>query len=206
MPLREVKAVKTIGWSSRGGGEFDLKGLTEDEMEAVDGALNGSKWIRVVEGRLEISDVFEGHPDQIEDETMHPFWMSSLETGGVQLELFSVGDSFDPKINLRGSSFTISSLCGYNYSPEKYRSNAKRLESYGFVCMRSKRDEGSGQFWEHWHLGDLFFAKGKLKKCVDKRKNANQRIKAKIAVDFIRRNVEFGSMDISVQRLAMVIE
>ena len=78
------------------------------------------------------------------------------------------------------------------------------MTRWGFDCLRSKRGK-KGRFWEIWYLPGFWRATEELKEAIDKAgKNTPERTKAAIA--FLAKNAQFGSMDISVQKLAMVID
>ena len=113
-----------------------------------------------------------------------------------------------------GAHITIQSLCAHRYSVESYAEESGKLLGYGFIQLRSRRGKDAC-FWELWYLPGVLFAKGKLKEAIDlisvntdvnhlRHRTDKERLKA--AVDFLRQNVIFGTLDVSVQRLAMIIE
>lgn len=158
----------------------------------------GSCWVRIKDGELEIVNSWEPTPDPVADEETLPFWRKATEIERAQLQLIEMeplGDHTFPSIS-------IQSLCGYYYSPENYQVQAGKLKSYGFECLRSQR-RTDGRFCEIWHLSDLIFAEGELKEKVGRHKGKNA---LKVAVSFLAQNVSFGTLDVSIQRLAMVID
>ncbi len=191
--------IKSIGGNEGG---ISLHGFLQEDLEKMEGCiLGGHCWMRVVNGKPEFIKSYHPLPDPITDEHMFPFWRQSTEDEEKHpqnYELFnheSFGDYESPSISIRY-------LCGFSYSREKYKEVAERLESFGFQCMRSKRGDG-GHYWEIWFLIGLFMAKGELEEFVSR--GANHKEKLKEALEFLRadRGISFGTLDVSVQRLAL---
>lgn len=198
---------KKVGVSSYSKEDVHITGLEGNESDKIQAALRGEKWIRgTKEGRLESVSSFEPLPDPIGDERMLPFWRALPDDEkarksvikGIDLDAEAMKNIFSPSI-------IIQSLCGYNYSPENYRSQANRLESYGFSIMRSKRG-ADGKFWEIWFLSGLWAAEGELKRRVEENKNWGEEKKLTIALEFLRYNVQFGTLDVVIQRLCQVLD
>ncbi len=191
-----------------GAGSITVKGILPNEVDiALGSILGGHYWIRGgKDGRLEHVPSYEKLPEPITDEKMQPFWNEvKSEDVHVQLKMFS--HITDPAEYWRYSSpsITIQYLCGYDYTKEGYTKQAKLLESFGFECLRSRRGD-DGKFWEIWYLSGLWRAKGSLLKAIDVSGRKNEKLQAKVAVEFLRQNVSFGTLDISVQRLAQIME
>lgn len=195
--------------SSRSGCAVKVENLTDEEKDQLTGAMShGSSWVRVDKegGRLITHPVFAPFPDPVVDKEMHPFWRGPSDVEremARQPTLFNFGD-------LHGSSpsFFISHLCGYNYTPENYKLQASRLKSYGFVEMRSERGD-DGKFWNNWFLPGVWLAQGELKEMVDKLKAdpvLNNEQRTDRVVQFLCHNVQFGTLDLVVQRAAMVLD
>lgn len=114
-------------------------------------------------------------------------------------------EMFDPNIlqHERSWSIYIQSLCGYDYTDEKYQEEVAKLDSYGFIRLRSGVDENKN-FIEIWYLPGIPFAKGDLRDILmgiverDKEKT-NWRLER--VLEFLRKNVRFGTLDVSVQKL-----
>ncbi len=183
-----------------GSGSITITGLDRDEVEKVRAAVKaGTQWMKVQEGRIEFHAAVKELPEPTED-SMLPFWRPLREGEGVvQEELLSSAEEISDR---HGSpSITIQHLCGYYYTPEKYKLEAARLESWGFECMRSRRGNEGG-YWEIWYLPGLWSAKGSLKQAMGEErpstKNAYKR-----AMEHIRTKASFGTCDVAVQRLAM---
>lgn len=197
MPEEESKPrVKAYGGTE---GCIEVSGFSRDDLEKMLSSMQvGGCWVRVKDGKLETINSWEPAPDPVRDEEIFPFWRKPIGVESVQLQLIEmemVDDHSYPSIS-------IQSLCGYDYSPENYRIQAEKLESYGFECLRSRRGTG-GKFQEVWYLSDLIFAKGELKEEI----GAHEGKKAlKLAVSFLGQRVSFGTLDVSVQRLAMVLD
>ncbi len=150
-------------------------------------------------GRISFFPVYDDLPDPIKDKEMLPFWRP-VRNPGTQGQLFSefahsTETGYSPSI-------TITSLCGYNYSPENYQAQAENLKSWGFEQLRSQRGDDF-RFSEIWYLRALFSAKGALSgiiKYVEK-----DDVKLKVALEFLKKNASFGSLDVSTQRLAAIV-
>ncbi|OGI90408.1 hypothetical protein A2911_00245 [Candidatus Nomurabacteria bacterium RIFCSPLOWO2_01_FULL_40_15] len=196
--------------SRRGGvGEVTLSGIPEDLLEKVEGTTFGQYWMTIKDGKLVFSPTREPLPDPVADEEMLPFWRRYDERPGHLQEML-----FDLERQIGSPSFIVSSLCGYHYTPEDYRRNAELLMSYGFVCMRSQRG-ADGKYWEQWHLSGAWAAKGELKETIeawrrtgDKNRDLAKQTKDEIRkiISFLCRNVSFGSLDVVVQRAAMILD
>jgi hypothetical protein len=205
--VEQFISIPSTSHSRDGFGGITLSGLKPHEIDIVTGAFGGGHhWVRrSPSGRLESVPSYEALPPPQVDEKMHPFWLSWEECGGVQLELFPLPTARDYDQHT-SPSILISSLCGYGYTPEKYKATADELVSYGFACLRSQRDAGTGQFWELWYLPSLWFARGDLREAIDTAKKKSEKRQTDVALEFLRTHVSFGSLDVAVQRLAMVIE
>lgn len=197
-----------INVPSRGGGSINITGLTPSESDILNASIRGGHhWVRRdSQGRLESFPSWEPMLDPMTDDNMLPFWQPAGDNCQVQLEMFYPTDTFDMKKYYQQCSFTIHALCAYSYTKENYRRQADLLTEYGFSCFRSPRDAVTGQYSEIWHLPGLWAAKGGLKEYVDKKGHSHPILQAKDAVYFLSRNAKFGSMDVSVQRIATVMD
>lgn len=189
-----------------------ITGLTRDEVDHLIKAFRGLSWFSVEGGRLQTSSRFAPLPDPVRDEEMIPFWRQYSNTQ-AQGEFFpKVFEDMSPDV-VFSPHITIQSLCGYNYTPENYARESTKLLSYGFRQIRSQRGEDGG-YWELWYLPGVWCAKGDLKDVVERtaqglkpsggfhiRQDDKECFEA--AVDFLRRNISFGTLDVSVQRWAM---
>lgn len=198
---------RKIKIGSYGSDHIEIKGLKRGEVELVEGSIRGGfHWIRVdTKDGLQSVPNYKSLPDPILDQEMHPFWRrptpSEIQISEGQLKLFDLGEMPD----YNSPSITISSLCGYHYTPENYAIEAEKLISYGFICMRSKRGD-DGRFWEHWFLPGLRSAKGNLEEAITHETTRFEKDRLRKALYFLKTNVSFGSLDASVQRVAMVID
>jgi hypothetical protein len=204
---------------------FDFK-----ELELMRGAMHGHQWVTCENGRIKNVPSYEELPGPATDESMMPFWRRPAPGEEVQLSLFS----FEPLPVWASPSITIGSLCGYYYSEENYAREAKKLTRWGFACLRSQRDD-AGQFHEQWYLSGLWAAKGELKGAIDAldpyiiEKNTaaefllnalgrneeprpleagegRRKRELEVAIKFLCHSAQFGTLDVSVQRAAMVID
>jgi hypothetical protein len=193
---------KPIITSWGGNGQMTISGICKEDQERVTASFKaGAYWLRVKDKMLEIKPSWEPLPDPVKDPKMFPFWREPAE-GEVktQTKLFEIEKEGLDYHN--SPSISIQHLCGFKYTDKGYKFNAEQLESYGFECMRSRRGL-DGKYWEIWFLPGLWAAKGELKEIVGHEKGKKTLEKA---LEFITRHVQFGSLDISVQRLAMVLE
>lgn len=205
--------VRVSGWGGQKQGEattsVTLSGIPKDHQERIEGVTFGQHWMTVKDGKLVFSPTREPLPSPAEDTEMLPFWRRHNERQGVMQELI-----FDPEERHDSPSFMVQHLCGYHYTPENYRTNAKLLESYGFVCMRSSRGD-DGRFWETWYLPGVWAARGELRRLVEQKQRegdgkqdhaAKNRDETKRVISFLCRTVFFGQLDVVVQRAAMVLD
>lgn len=189
-----------------GKGQITIGGLNQDDVEKIMAAINSDAYcIQISERKIEAVPRYQPLPSPIEDSAMLPFWRMATKEEVGQIEIF--GDDACSNEVYYSPVIIVQGLCGYYYTPENYKHYAQKLVSYGFDCLRSRRGE-DGKFWELWYL-PLFLAKGELgtklslinESEAEERKNA----KLKMAVEFIRREIQFGSLDITVQKLAMAM-
>ena len=166
-------------------------------LPVVLGSLAGANWIRVVGGELEYISSYKPLPDPIKDEDMLPFWRHP--SPGEKESAHTLFD-FDKLEDHSSPGISISHLCGYYYTPESYQMYGERLQSYGFEIMRSRRGSDA-KYWEKWWLPGLWCAEGDLAEAIGKEQNDKKALKR--AVDFLAKNISFGTLDVSVQRLAM---
>ena len=153
--------------------------------------------VTVTNGRLEVVRRSEELPSPSEDEEMLPFWRRATpETQQLQLFEVQLAEHSMPSI-------IIQHLCGYCYSPENYKRQAQKLEEYGFQCLRSRRGDDA-RYWELWFLPSLWSAQGRLKDAVESKKGDKKKVDE--AVAFLCGNVQFGTLDISFQRAAMMMD
>lgn len=202
-----IRVVST-GHSTRDGHNITISNLTRDEQDKLEGASHGHHWVTVsAQGRLRAIPTYKPLPDPIEDPLMQPFWR--LPVSGVETQLRVI--SMDPLPSYSSPSIIIHSLCGYGYKPEEYVSNAKNLGRWGFICMRSQRDP-SGRYMELWYLPFLLAAKNELKDAISKANKekgddlCDKKYHLEAALDFLGKNVSFGALDASFQRMAMSID
>lgn len=123
------------------------------------------------------------------------------EAGCAQIQT----EMFDPDIlqHERSWSIYIQSLCGYDYTDEGYQEEAAKLDSYGFIRLRSDIDENRN-FIESWYLPGIPFAKGDLRDILmNETESGKEKTGWRLerALEFLRKNVRFGTLDVSVQKL-----
>lgn len=197
-----------IGVPSYGPSKLSVDGLIGEESDVLRASLlGGHHWIRRDEGgRLQSVPSFVPLPGPVTDEEMFPFWRKPSEVETIQADLFGFSARTEVSLQHASPSIYISSLCGYHYSAENYKCEADKLTSWGFVCMRSPRDTRNGQYWEVWYLPGVWSAKGQLEESIALSGSKGPVAKFKQALEFLRCNSSFGSLDVSIQRIAMVME
>lgn len=198
-----------IGSSGGDRGEVNFYGFSREEISSVDGVANGYNWMTIQDGVPKFVSVYESLPEPAVDDEMLPFWRKlSEEHESTQLELFDLGTE---KLQNSSPSFIVQHLCGYRYTSDNYRYNAELLESYGFECLRSRR-RANGRFWEVWLLPGTWAAKGELQEVLslvtDPGSDYQKAEKKKVekTIDFLCRKVDFGTLDVCVQRAAMTVD
>lgn len=197
-----------IGVTGTGPDYVRISGLKSGQVQVLEAAFNsGTVWVRAEKGKLKMERAFEKLPDPIKDEAMTPFWMAPTEVekscANGQLKFFD----FEKLQDYSSPSIMIKHLCGYNWSQKNYEEEAEKLKTFGFDIMRSPRGK-DGKYWETWYLPGLWAAEGDLEITIEKAKiKCNRKLSEKkelhVALEFLRKNVVFGALDVCVQRLAM---
>lgn len=199
--MRTVEEEK-IRISSHGGrdGEISITGFSGTSLEKMLAAMTaGAYFVRVKDGKLIAIPIWEELQKPTEDKTMTPFWRKHTES--KQLALF---DEYEhSKEKGYSPSITIQHICGYHYSEENYKWEAEKLQSYGFECLRSRRGLDA-KFLEIWFLPGLWCSKGDLKANIERGNNDEEKLR--IALEFLRYKTSFGTLDVSSQRMAMVLD
>jgi hypothetical protein len=197
--------VKEIRVSCYGGGRFSLSGLSEQDIEKLRSVFSqgGPNWVRMDKaGCLVFSDAYKPLPNPTNDSEMFPFWKkpynNEIQMCMDFIDFEDIGEGDSPSIY-------INHLCGYFYTAEFYKTNANLLTSYGFSIMRSKRGD-DGRFWETWYLPGLWSAKGELQETLNILSQKTNKEKLDVALRFLCRKVSFGSLDVSIQKLAMSMD
>jgi len=190
---------KRIRISAHGPSSVTITGLSQGEVDSILAAVSSTCYIGFKDNdQLEVVPKFKNLPGPIDDPAMYPFWRKPHPLEIAQQTLFDKF-IFEETSKHDSPAIYIVGLCGYYYTPQDYKIYAEKLISYGFECMRSKRDSDA-IFWENWYLPALWAAKGDLK---DYLKNDQKNIDS--ALEFIRGQVKFGSLSISTQKLAQSI-
>ncbi|MCA9355611.1 hypothetical protein KC865_03640 [Candidatus Kaiserbacteria bacterium] len=194
--------------SAKDGLHVDVRGLTSDEMERLRASmLGGHHWVRRGDdGRLQHVPSYEELPGPVTDDQMLPFWRQPTDGETRQADMFGFDESTEAALKHASPSIYITSLCGYHYSDENYKCEAAKLTEWGFVCMRSPRDSDSGRYWEVWYLSGVWAVKGRLGEALTDSNAKTNDEKFKFVLEFLRRNASFGSLDVSMQRMAMVMD
>lgn len=196
MKTEKIISVSSYGGGTEdGGGSVTIAGLSRKEVEGLLAMVAGACFVGVKNNQLEVFSKLKDLPGPVDDQVMYPFWRKPSQEEISQQSLFDTY-VFEETSRHSDPAIFISHVCGYSYTKEKYKMYVEKLESYGFECMRSKRGIDA-KFWEFLYLPSLSFAKGDLKNHLKQKKDIQE------ALDFISRNVKFGSLSVSTQKLAM---
>lgn len=191
---------------AHGCGEAKFAHLTKAEVDVMQSLSTGSSWVRVKDGRLETRPCFEEPPLPEQDPLIPPKWIHKETENWEKLAPFLRNPTplepalGEPRRVYESPSFIIQSLCGYNDTP--YETEARKLQDFGFECLRSRRG-ADGHFWEIWYLPGLWYAKGPLKELYLPEGTVKSINKA---IDFLCRYVSFGTLHVCYQRAAMIID
>jgi hypothetical protein len=212
MDEKKLKKLRITGTQHHGHdqGSITIGELTPEEMETIEAFTLGSCWIRTTEdGRVERRERFAELPDPVADPYQPPKWISAVDWSKEAPFLCNPNPPLpeEPKPTYEDPGIIVRYLCGYNNTP--YEWEARKLQSYGFECLRSRRGL-DGRFYEVWFLPSRYFAKGDLKDAIDtttfKDGLSESANRIKTAVDFLCRHVSFGTLDVCYQRAAMCID
>jgi len=210
--------IREIGSSSPGMGSKDheirLQG-TKEEMDAIRAMLTGATWLsiqKVEEGGAELkrSEVYKPAPAPEDDPLIPPKWQLSDKAGvgdpKTGAGIPKLREFVEPGEGWHCPSFYMTSLCGYNYTPELYKATAQRLQTYGFECLRSRRGP-DGRYWEVWYLAGDWAARGDLKKFLTEKKFKSEQWQemTRAVCEWLAHRVSFGSLNVDVQRMAMAV-
>lgn len=176
-----------------------LSNLLPEEADLFEQLLTGSVRLICKDGHIEqdsMFPVYEEPAPPVPDPELGEHWPAKPDH--VQTKLFS----FTPEGGNSFPSYTLKYLGGYE---KKTKALMRRVERYGFECLRSRRDK-HGQFSELWYLSSEVFAKAELKEVVDRCADMEQADRTKAVVEFLCLNCAFGSLEVCTQRAAMVAD
>ena len=183
--------------TSRSSREVTVAGLTDTEPDQLEAALTlGNSWVRTNpdNGRLISVSTHKLLPDPMQDDDMLPYWEAHPKTEGIT-EMRRYNDDFQSQ----SASIMIQSLGAYDPSKERWRREAAKLTSYGFVCMRSPRGE-DGKYWEAWYLPSLYSAKGEFSQALA---DVAATEKLDRAISFLCSHCHVGTIDLITQKAGM---
>ncbi len=185
-----------VKWTSQSpsDGKMTITGLTAKEFQAVQQFLQGTSWIRCVDGRLAACEAHNTLPEPEDDPLLSEHWKA-----GATLKTFGeVPEVWDARIMIHA--------VGAGARLKRDAQNSIKIAwQMGFECMRSKRGD-DGKFWEVWILHGTWQAKGILKDFKDsleKTLSVRQRVDAMAEFIAQRSGLRFGSMDVLVQTWAL---
>ena len=152
------------GATNKSPDEITISGNAED-IRAIELMMLGVAWARRGESGLESSEAYETPPELVDDPHLHEHWPTDLVPSTVQYRLFMDEEEHQKQLRLKSGmdfrSIYVSSVTAYA-GTDAYAARASLLESAGFICLRSRRDEG-GKYWEIWFMPGPCCAKGPMK-------------------------------------------
>lgn len=182
-----------------------------EEINKIRRMLRGMTWVSVRRDpvRLVEHPSMEPLPAPYADPCLSGNWPQLTEEKLRQSRLVFQTDSESLTDFINQPQFLLSHICGYSYTERFYREMAEKLESCGFVCCRSRRNE-EGTFHEFWYLSSLILAKGPLREFLQSQPElsdaATWRVNTRPVLEWLCRNFSFGSCDVLTQRVAAVID
>lgn len=177
--------------------EIAITGLTPREFEMFEGFLHGTQRIELNrEGRLKSLPVYAEAPGPMRDPLLVDFW--PLNPPPYQLKIWKYDEIHD-------YSFPSLIMQHVGAMGDDYRNQASTAISFGFQPLRSPRGL-DGRYWEIWYLPFFEAAKGELAEHIKTLKGKPVSEQVTSVVQFLCRNVRFGTLNVDVQRAALVIE
>ena len=119
-------------------------------MAAVEQAVHAAKWIRMVEGKLDVCEAFR--PTPLNDPHLEFHFPAANNP---------VLHHRNPKSDRKTGAIYVQHITGYS-GDAVYKERAKLMEKAGFDCLRSRRGE-DGLTWEIWYLASPILGKGPIK-------------------------------------------
>lgn len=184
---------KRVMMQTEGAGNVALMGLTPEEHIGFRGVLNGHHWVRVVDGRMEFKLTRNPVPEPMPDDNLLPFWRTSPPFSSKTLKTTAL----NPGEHSAFPAFYLQDLCPYDHDRDQYPEQAAKLESYGFECLRSRRDS-EGLFREVWILPGAYAARGDLQAAIAGKtlgENQSEAIRS-----YIMTHVRFGTIENTAHR------
>src|SRR3990172_9071875 len=134
---------------------------TQEEYEALRAMSHSTKWVRIIDGKMEVCEAFK--PVPLEDPHLE-FHFPAANNPVLHHRRPS-----GPKEN---GAIYVQHIMGYHggYDGElvTYKDQSRKMEKAGFECLRSRRGE-DGLTWEIWYLPGPWAGRGPIKgmKTVD---------------------------------------
>ena len=202
--MRETGS-QTPGIGCKDEGYITLTGTVE-EINAVRQMMTGTVWLTYTalsegKGRLEASDRFKPLPSPVDDPCVPPQWQSDIGLGPIPAH-------WSPKIrDFKPKDFGWTSPHFYMSHIFEPKVNIPKLQDWGFECMRSRRGD-DGKFWETWYLPGDWAAKGALKDFIEilGKDEKHWEQKSQAICHWLAKRVRFGTLDVSIQRMALTLD
>lgn len=185
---------------SYGQGRITLR-MDAGQIEQMHSVILGAAWFTVEKDTPVFQTKFRPLPEVKPDLCIEPY----VGTGKrwVPREFSKPPEQWSPHFDLAH----LGAGAGDCDPRVAYEREARKIESWGFFCMRSRRGP-DGRYWEIWRLQGYWDAKGELEafiKYMD-RSNPTSEIKVRAVIDWLCRNVRFGTLDVSNQRAALTFD
>ena len=123
---------------------------SEEELAALEGMSHSTKWVRIIDGKLEVCEAYK--PTPVEDPHLE-FHFPAANNPVLH-------HTHPSKDRLTGAIY-VQHILGYR-TDISYKDQAKLLEKAGFECLRSRRGD-DGLTWEIWYLASPFLGEGPIK-------------------------------------------
>lgn len=179
---------------------------TEAEIDALQAMLMGACWVSAdQDGKAMREERFRRLPDPVDDPIIPEAWQL-LDVMREQPFKYNVANHIPPSEGIHGPSFYLQHLNPFGYTPGRYKAQVRLAQRCGFECLRSRRGN-DGKFWEVWYLPGEWRAQNELREFIGSLpQNMTWNQKGSAVVDWLCKNVDFGTLDMAIQRAAAVID
>ncbi len=150
-----------------GTGNTTISDCPSPLTDALESALIGVRWLTTDgKGVVTTAEKFEDLPDPIREPLWGESWQQSKSCDGV-VARYETPEIGKPPEGWCSPSIMVSHLVGYGLTKEAYLREARKFQSWGFCCMRSRRGN-DGKYWEVWYLPGYWATAGDLREHYDK--------------------------------------
>lgn len=184
---------------SYGQGRATLR-LNDAQIEQIQGVVLGHAWFTVEKDVPVFQSKHRPLPEVKPDLHIEPYFGAGQRW--VPREFSKAEHAWSPHFDLAhlGAGYD-----GPDRPQDVYEREARKVESWGFYCLRSRRGPG-GRYWEIWRLNGYWSAENELARFCKQTEKLSCEDRIRAVVDWLCRNVRFGTLDVSIQRAALTIE